>query len=168
MDELASSQIETSKSQSRWRRLIKSIGSTTWSGTLDLHHRHIQMSYSLGLIFSQRKLGTWKSLIRPSVDGTTRMPHPCTIFKKNHQGCCGLILHNGFLIEPCTHFAKMSLVQREGWPWGHANAFTIQCAWLIDSLFVDFVPSTNLLFTSVYMSFLVSLSTCHLVGRRTL
>jgi hypothetical protein len=47
---------------------------------------------------------------------------------RSRQGHCGLILHDLFLMEPCAWFAKMGLVQKEGWPWSHANVFTAQCA----------------------------------------
>jgi hypothetical protein len=86
------------------------------------------MSCSLGLIFLQGKLGTWKLLIGPNVGGTTRMSHPRTTFKGSRQGRCGLILHDLFLMELCARFAKMGLVQKEGWSWDHANVFTTQCA----------------------------------------
>jgi hypothetical protein len=33
------------------------------------------------------------------------MPHPRTTFKESHQGRCGLIPHDLFLMEPCARFA---------------------------------------------------------------
>lgn len=83
------------------------------------------MSCSFGLIFLQKKLKTWKILIRPSVVGNMKMRHPPTTFRESHQGCCGRILHNLFMMELFIWYAKMDLVHKEAWPWNHANALTI-------------------------------------------
>jgi hypothetical protein len=67
---LASSQwINIGKWQLRWTKSTSSIGNTTWWRILGLLHGHIPMNCSLGLIFLQRKLRTWKLLIGPSVGG---------------------------------------------------------------------------------------------------
>jgi hypothetical protein len=62
--------IEMDKINKEYREhnMIRDFGLTSWA----------HMSCSLGLIFLQRKLATWKLLIEPSVGGTTRMPHPST------------------------------------------------------------------------------------------
>jgi hypothetical protein len=53
-----------------------------------------------------------------------KMRHPPTTFRGSHQRRCGKILHNLFMMELFTWYAKMGLVHKEAWPWNHANAFT--------------------------------------------
>jgi hypothetical protein len=149
-------------------KLTRNISNTMWWGILASLHGHILMSCLLWMISLQRKSKTWKLLIGSSMGGTTRMLHPPTTFRGSHWGHCGQILHDLFFMELCARYAKMILVQREAWPWGHVNAFITLCAWLAYSWFVDFVPSLGLPSTNACISFLGLLHTCHQAGRRIL
>jgi hypothetical protein len=165
----ASSQwIAIGKWQLRWKKSTRNSCNTTWWRILGSLHGHISMSCSFGLIFLQRKSKSWKLLIGPSVGGTTRMPHPPTTFRGSHQGCCGWISYDWCLMEPCTQYAKMGLVQREAWPWGLASTFTTSCTWLVYLWFIGFVSSVGLPSTNTCLSFLGPLHTWHQAEKRTL